>query len=399
MIKKYVLSSFLFILYFTTSAQFITVSNKFTSEDIIFNPVLQWEDGSAMNESKVDGVIYIKKNNTYYKRNYETNIYSSWFGTVPNDNLDDSDALQAAINYAIKTSQNLIVPSGRYYIDETILIPQHFHYSMKSVKIDFSNATLILRKDITLFQSSNWNSKEDSKMSNGIVLSDFEIKAENVIPNSYAIKIQDYHQGSKIENVSSFNIKNLLHSKNCYYLELYNINSNFEGRAGKRFLFEGYHGLNKFSKLTAVNSDICYAFEGGMVAALDMENISIEGCRIGFNFSSEVYNFHLQSSYFENFDIGMVFSNYIHSASIDNNYINFLNKEKTYLLEYKGLPANNIHFNKGNTYVGTTMTNLVKNKEDIYGKGIVFEFDNLSTKSFHDFKARVGENIKINLNN
>lgn len=399
MIMRKLIIFILTLLYFTNFAQSINVENLYTKQVLTYNEVNTWVDGSVMDDSKIDGVVFIKKNSKYYKLFYIGNLNAQIFGVKGDDNLDDSKAIQAAINYAIKTSQNLIIPSGRYYIDDTILIPQHFHYSMKSVKIDFSNATLIVRKDVTLFQSANWNTKEDSKMSNGIVLSDFEIKAENVIPNSYAIKIQDYHQGSKIENVSSFNIKNLLHSKNGYYLELYNINSNFEGRAGKRFLFEGYHGLNKFSKLTAVNSDICYTFEGGMVAALDMENISIEGCRIGFNFSSEVYNFHLQSSYFENFDIGMVFSNYIHSASIDNNYINFLNNEKTYLLEYKGLPANNIHFNKGNSYVGTTITNLVKNKEDVYGKGIVFEFDNLNNKSLHDLKERVGKNIKINLNN
>lgn len=396
MLNKYILFFFFILYHITINAQSIIVLNKFTNENINYNPVRNWEDGSVMNDRKVDGVIYIKKNSTYYKRSYETNIYSSWFGTIPNDNLDDSDALQAAINYTIKASHNLIIPSGNYYVDKTIIIPQHFHYSMKNVKIDFSNATLILRKDITLFQSDNWDSKLDSKMSNGIVLGNFEILCVNGITNNYAIKIQDYHQGSKIENVASFNVKNLIHSKNNYYLELYNINSNFNGRAGKRFLFEGYHGLNKFSKLTATNSDVCYSFEGGMIAAIDMNNISIEGCGVGINFSSEVYNLHLHSSYFENFDIALVFSNYIHSAKIENNYVNFSNNENSYFLQYKGLPANNITFNNGNTYTGTSMKNLVKNKEDIYGSGILFEFNNLDDKSLQMMKTKMGKNIRIN---
>lgn len=393
--KKLIFYVILFLLSGNYRAQSITILNKFTNEDIRYNAVQKWEDGSAMNESKVDGTIYIKKNNIYYKRNYETNIYSSWFGTIPNDQLDDSTALQAAINYALKTSQNLIIPSGRYYIDKTIILPQHFHYSMKNVTIDFSNALIILRKDITLFQSENWDSKTDFKMSNGITLGNFEIMQEDEPIASYAIKIQDYHQGSKLQNITSDNIKNLLHSRNNYYLELYNINSNYNGKAGKRFFFEGYHGLNKFTKLSATNSDVCYSFEGGMIAAVDMNNISIEGCGVGINFSSEVYSFLLQASYFENFDTALIFSNYIHSAKIDNNYVNFLNNERSYFLQYKGLPANNITFNNGNTFIGTNMKNLLKNKEDLYGKGVVFEFNNLNEKDSNTLRKSFGKNILI----
>lgn len=375
-------------------AQTTNNANSIFNDGLTYNKVNTWVDGKKITDREVDGVIFIKKNNNYYKLFYTNGLNAQFFGAKPDDVIDDSEALQAAVNYAIKTSQNLTVPSGRYYVDKTIIIPPHFHYSMKSVKIDFSNATLILRKNITLFQSSNWGSKNDSNMSNGIVIGNFEISSETGTTDKYAIQIQDYHQGSKIENVSGSNIKNLLHSKNSYYLELYNFNSNAKG--GKRFLFEGYHGLNKFTKLSAVNSDICYSFEGGMIAALDMQNISIEGCRIGINFDSEVYNFHLQSSYFENFEVGMVFNNYIHSAMIDNYYINFLNRENTFLLQYKGLPANNISFNKGNTYVGTSFKNLIKNREDVYGNGVIFEMNGIDVKSIEVLKTKMGKNIKLN---
>lgn len=387
----------IFLLITTKSfAQSITLENSTTKQTLTYNKVSTWADGTIMTDSKVDNVIFIKRNNNYYKLFYTSNLNAQLFGVKGDDTGDDSEALQAAINYALKASQDLIIPSGRYYIDKTIILPQHFHYSMKNVHIDFSNSTLVLRKDITLFQSENWNSKLDSKMSNGIILGNFEIISEAGLTDKYAIIIQDYHQGSKIENVSSFNIKNLLHSKNSYYLELYNINSNVDGRAGKRFLFEGYHGLNKFTKLTAVNSDVCYSFEGGMVAALDMQNISIEGCRVGINFDSEVYNFNLKSSYFENFETGMIFNNYIHSATIDNNYVNFLNRENTHLLQYKGLPLNNIFFNRGNTYIGTSLMNLVKNKEDVYGSGISFDLSGIDAKTINVLRGKIGVNIKIN---
>ncbi|MGJ1235759.1 hypothetical protein ACR78I_12565 [Sphingobacterium multivorum] len=379
----------IFLLPFFTQGQEPTIESyqpKYVVAD-------SWVDGTLMDNSKVDGFIYIKRNRTYYRLNYQGNLDGRYFGMTPDDKTDDSKALQAAINYALRTSKNLVISSGKYYIDNTILIPQHFSYSMKSVKIDFSNSRLVLRKDITMFESDNWGTKIDSKITNGLVLGDFEIVNEAKTFESYAIKIQDFHQGAKLENISASNIKNLLHSKNNYYLELYNVNSNAQG--GKRFLFDGYHGLNKFTKLTAVNSDISYSFEGGMVAALDMQNISVEGCRIGINFDSEVYNFNLKNSYLENFSTALVFKNYVHSASIDNNYINFLGKGNTYLLEYKGLPINNIHFNKGNTYLGTDFSNLVKNKEDIYGVGIVFEVEGLDSKRLNTLKQKVGKNISI----
>ncbi len=354
-----------------------------------------WFDGTSLSDSKLDGDIYKKINGKFYKLDYIGNLYGNYFGTTSDDLQDDSDAIQKAINYAIKTSQNIIFPSGNYFISKTIVIPQHFHYSMKPIKIDFSNATLHVSKDITVFQSDNWGSKIDSKMSNGIVLSNFEIDFLNKGNSSYAIQLQDYHQGSKLENIAANNVKNLIHSKNNYYLELYNINSNYDGKAGKRYFFEGYHGLNKFSKLSAVNSEVCYSFEQGMIASVLMESISVEGCKVGINFSSEVYSFILQGSYIENFETAFVFQNYIHSANIDNNYFNFLNKKNINLLDYKGLPANNLRFGKGNNYIGTDYGNLIKNKENLYGKGIIFEIDNISADNKIKLQNNAGKNILL----
>lgn len=360
-----------------------------------FVEVTTWIDGTPMSDAKLDGFIYRKSNGKYSRLDYVGNLLGTYFGANSYDNQDDSDAIQKAINYAIRTSQNIVFPSGLYYISKTIIIPQHFSYSMKPVKIDFSNANIIVSNDITVFQSDNWNSKVDSKMSNGIILGNFQIDFKNQ-QNNYAIKLQDFHQGSKLENISANNVKNLLYSRNNYYLELYNINSNYNGSAGTRFFFEGYHGLNKFSKLTATNSEKCYSFQEGMVAAVEMDNISVEGCQIGIDFGSEVYSFTLRNSYIENFKTALVFRNYIHSATIDNTYVNFLGKNDSYLVDYKGLPANNLVFKRNNSYVGTSdFGNLIKGKENLYGKGIVFEIPNIDETILKSLRSKVGKNIKI----
>ena len=389
--KKTDLSFLLFFLIITNyKSQVLQVNGR------NYEPVSVWYDGSQMTDAKLDDKIYIKQNSKFYKLNYEGNLIGSFFGTNSYDNQDDSDAIQKAINYAIKTSQNIVFPSGTYFVSKTIIIPQHFHYSMKPIKIDFSNANLVVSNDITVFQSDNWDSKSDSKMSNGIVFGNFQIDFKNQQNNSYAIKLQDYHQGSKLENISANNVKNLLYSRNNFYLELYNINSNYNGSAGIRFLFEGYHGLNKFSKLTAGNSEKCYSFQGGMIAAIEMHNISIEGCKIGIDFGSEVYSFSLRNSYIENFKTALVFRNYIHSATIESTYVNFLSEKDAYLVDYKGLPANNLVFKRNNSYVGTSdFGNLIKGKENIYGKGIVFEIPNIDETTLKSIKSKVGQNIKI----
>ena len=132
-----------------------------------------------------------------------------------------------------------------------------------------------------------------------------------------------------------------------------------------------------------------------MIASVLMESISVEGCKVGINFSSEVYSFILQGSYIENFETAFVFQNYIHSANIDNNYFNFLNKKNINLLDYKGLPANNLRFGKGNNYIGTDYGNLIKNKENLYGKGIIFEIDNISADNKIKLQNNSGKNILL----
>jgi len=358
-------------------------------------PIDNWINGEKMSDKNVDGIIYIKSAGKYYKLNYRGNLNGELFGANSQDLKDDTEAVQKGINFAIKTSQNIVFNSGTYIISKTIIIPQHFHYSMKPVLIDFSNATLKVNNQITLFQSDNWRSKIDGRMTNGIQIGNFEIDFVNKSNNNYALQIQDFHQGTKIFNVAANNVKNLIHSINSYYLELDNINSNYDGKDGVRFKFEGYHGLNKFSKLSAVNSKIGYLFTGGMISAVSMNHISVEGCDVGISFESEVYSFALRDSYLENFTTALKFNNYIHSAIIENNYVNFLNKKNIFLLDYKGLPANNIHFNSGNTYTGTDFSNLIKNKEDVYGNGVRFDLNNINNDQINKMKTRMGKNISV----
>ena len=55
------------------NAQSINLQNKFTGENLRYDKVISWYDGSKMDDSKIDGVIFVKNNNLYYKLFYAGN--------------------------------------------------------------------------------------------------------------------------------------------------------------------------------------------------------------------------------------------------------------------------------------------------------------------------------------
>lgn len=70
------------------------------------------------------------------KRIYEQSINLNWFGAFGNDTIDDSDAIQGAIDN-LKPGEKLIIPYGQYRINKTITLNKY------SVEIDGNKSELI----------------------------------------------------------------------------------------------------------------------------------------------------------------------------------------------------------------------------------------------------------------
>ena len=88
-----------------------------TGEDVNYRETTTWHDGSTMNDSKVDGVIYIKKGEKFYKRQFEGFVNVKWFGAKGDGVTDDSEAIQKTINATIG---EIFIPIGVYIVSKTI---------------------------------------------------------------------------------------------------------------------------------------------------------------------------------------------------------------------------------------------------------------------------------------
>lgn len=92
------------------------IKDKFTGETISYNKVINFADGSPMDDSKCDGVIYRKLGSEYFKRNFTGAISVTWFGAKGDGITDDTLAIQKAfdITSILKTTVN--IPDGIFMI-------------------------------------------------------------------------------------------------------------------------------------------------------------------------------------------------------------------------------------------------------------------------------------------
>ena len=111
---------FLFISTHFLSQDRIELDDAFSKAKISYTKVNKSADGNVMNDSFLDGVIYIKKNDSYYKRVYDGKINVKWFGAVGDGKQDDSKAIQKAFNIG----ESIYFPPGQYKFNA--VIKKHF---------------------------------------------------------------------------------------------------------------------------------------------------------------------------------------------------------------------------------------------------------------------------------
>ncbi len=125
-------------------------------DGVKYKPVKVFEDGIAMNAQKVDGVIYKKIKNKFYKREYSGAIKTSWYGAAGDGRTDDSEAVQKAITWCVENHKNLEV-DGMHMIRTPLVIDRlvdsskYYEYFIISSN---SGGGFVTDKAIPIFTSS-----------------------------------------------------------------------------------------------------------------------------------------------------------------------------------------------------------------------------------------------------
>lgn len=97
------------------------IISALTGENINFQVITKWFDGTDMDDTKLDGVIYRKRGDEYLKMAYTQPINIRWFGAKGDGVSDDWQPIQSAINYLFNTGGGeLFIPKGTYYLSQRL---------------------------------------------------------------------------------------------------------------------------------------------------------------------------------------------------------------------------------------------------------------------------------------
>lgn len=126
--------------------------DKNTGEDVNYREITEWHDGSIINDSKVDGIIYVKNGNNYYVlvdflSGNPINV--KWFGAKGDNSTNDTQAFIKAHDFIKKSippnqlrPPRLFIPRGNYIIDSFSIDVdgfQMFGEGSKQTVFKFSN--------------------------------------------------------------------------------------------------------------------------------------------------------------------------------------------------------------------------------------------------------------------
>jgi hypothetical protein len=132
------------------------ILDQYTGENVNYNKVTLFADGTSMNDSKCDGVIYKKFGTEYFKRAFTGPVNVKWFGAKGDGVTDDITAIQAAVNslpasdYPTSGAE-LHWPAGEYKCTSTLIVNKSIIMrglgaklvSSASVAIDLGSATYL----------------------------------------------------------------------------------------------------------------------------------------------------------------------------------------------------------------------------------------------------------------
>lgn len=124
-----------------SSQIFLEKKDSYTGETAVYEQTKVFADGTPMTRAKADGVMYLAKENAFYRRRVENNINVKWFGVKGDGDrndlgTDDTQTLETAIKTLALISKGydlsggnlfggftLYFPPGKYIVSKTLVLP------------------------------------------------------------------------------------------------------------------------------------------------------------------------------------------------------------------------------------------------------------------------------------
>lgn len=92
--------------------------------DLNYKEATHWYDGTLiLSTTDLDGVIYRKFGDKYYKLQFSGNLDARWFGLQ--DNTDGWAALTKGVEMAEKLKAPLYIPTGNYSLSKALMLPNN----------------------------------------------------------------------------------------------------------------------------------------------------------------------------------------------------------------------------------------------------------------------------------
>ncbi|CAL9961828.1 tail protein [Vibrio phage D148] len=297
------------------------------------------------------------------------------FGVVGDGITDDSDALQAALQYSYDNQRNLI--GGNYTVrtTKTIYIG-NYPDSTESITLDFGGIRLRPDDSVNIVVDSGrhingvwqttWGEPNETYMSFMTKFEGLQIEGSSDAAKDgrTGIRFKDWHYGCEIKRVATRNFETGHHNKNCFSAEwdsCTSFNTNANNRTGTGFIFEAANNLMTVKRCWVGNMGTGYELRGG-ITAFHMNNCGIEGAFTGVRCTNYVYDLAIRDCYVEGIrDVGFDLQDNVLACTLDSNYMNFGLSHSTgaYILDYKPGPNTNIR------YLATN--------EEVLASGVTFE--------------------------
>lgn len=190
-------------------SQTISIIDKFTQIPTEYYLVSKFEDGTAMTDDKADGIIYIKKEGKYYRRNileYDVRIFGA-----NKTNADNSIYFNRAINFLSSIGGGkLIVPEGTWNTNIILKSKIKIIGAGNNITIlrspNNSNKDVIQSVDFENLRGTKKKTKEDRGV-RWVELRDFSIDG-NKQNNKAGYGIRIWGASLLFQNISAVNCKN-----------------------------------------------------------------------------------------------------------------------------------------------------------------------------------------------